>query len=216
MCLALPLLGLMACADDETAPQADPILITQTVPEPTTEIEAFEFERSLRVDSSTVLEAFVFEVVAESGEPSGNLDAISSVQVFARGRGFVDPVIEAFDASFSDGALRERIPASSVLVVEDIDGLGAEDDLDADFQSNFEDNCPQVQNVVQEDADGDGVGTACDSDDTDPEVGHEAERAGYPEIELQFRVFTYPDLVPEGGLSLSIELQGDGTLEVEL
>lgn len=203
----LPLIPflLFACGDEEAAPEADPILISQTVPRPATEIDAFEFSRNLIVDSDTLLDALFFEVVGE-----GTLDSISSLQVLARGPGFAVSVVEAFDATFTEGALRERVPATTPFLVDAMDGLGADDDFDADFQLNSDDNCPQVQNATQEDADGDGVGAACDPDDEDPEVGLEGDRAGYPEIELQFRVFAYPNVVPEGGLELNVELLGRG------
>ena len=196
---------LFACGDEEAAPDPDPVAVSQTVPRPVTEIDPFEFSRNLEVDSETVLDALVFEVVGE-----GTLDSISSLQVLARGQGFVVSITEAFDATFTEGSLRERVPAVTPLVVEDLDGLGADDDFDADFQVNGEDNCPQVQNTTQDDEDGDGVGAACDPDDSDPTVGPEGDRAGYPDIELQFRVFGYPEVVPEGGLELMIELLGRG------
>lgn len=44
------------------------------------------------------------------------------------------------------------------------------DDFDGDGVLNADDNCPIVPNPDQTDADGDGVGAACDPDDTDPTI----------------------------------------------
>lgn len=200
----IPLL-LVACGDDESGPEPERILVSQTVPVPATELDAFTFSRNLAVDWTTELDAFIFEVVGD-----GTFDSISQVRVFARGQGFVIEVLSAFDATFTEESIRERVPAETPLIVNELDGLGADDDFDADFQTNERDNCPQVQNATQDDVDEDGVGAACDSDDNDPSVGLEGDRAGFPDIELEFQVFAYPDRVPEGGLELSIELLGDG------
>ena len=43
-------------------------------------------------------------------------------------------------------------------------------DFDQDGWEDFADNCPAVANPSQTDVDGDGLGAACDTNDSDPDV----------------------------------------------
>jgi hypothetical protein len=76
--------------------------------------------------------------------------------------------------SFGLGRYRLQVMrlATGVASVEDVSspiyleaaGPPPDDDIDDDGVLDADDNCPQTTNPVQEDADGDGLGDACDAD----------------------------------------------------
>lgn len=216
-CLAGALLAAAfvgsACAGDELGGDQTPAVVTQTIPRPATSGDAFTFERTLRVDWTSRIEAVRLEVQAPTG---ASLDPLDRVEIRAVTAGTAVPVIDVFGSAFRAGSGRHTVTVSPAVAFASIAGYGATDDFDADFVPNERDNCPQVQNATQADGDGDGVGAACDPDDQDPAVGAGANRAGLPPVTLRFRVFSQPGQMPDEGLQLGTTLLGGGKLQVQL
>ena len=66
-------------------------------------------------------------------------------------------------------------------------------DADGDGVPNGNDNCPELANPSQSDADGDGLGDACDDNDVPPMVGTDAGNTSSTEGALQTNSGTFTD-----------------------
>ncbi len=208
---ALSTAALAGCADDLGGDFAGPV-VSQTIPAPISDSTPFTFERQLGIDWSTEISQIRFD----SPALGATLDGIERIEVRLVGQGASRTLVDVFAASISSGSTSVTTNVAQAFYGSSLDAFGAGEDLDGDFRTNDSDNCPQIINASQDDADGDGIGAACDVDDEDATVGANHPDAGMPEVQLRFRVFADPAVIPEGGVLLETTIGGSGLIDVRL
>lgn len=207
--VALSALAVVSCGDDLLGTNPDAV-VSQTVPAPASTTAAFTFAREVEVDWTTQFSG----VRVVTPDLDASFAGVQRIEVRVVGGGVSETLVDMYD--FVSTATSRNATVSPVFRVQDVTGFGAQDDFDGDFEPNATDNCPQVRNTTQEDADADGVGDACDSQPDDPTVGVGSPDAGMPPMELRFRVFADPATYPSDGVRFEIEMRGSGLIDVRL
>ena len=94
--------ALGACGDDAVEPTTEPPVISQTIPRPATVTDSFEFQRNLRTDWTSVVDAVTFTVAGPDGQ---TLDAFSRIEIRVQGSGHNSGFVDACSTVFTDGAV---------------------------------------------------------------------------------------------------------------
>jgi hypothetical protein len=192
-----------ACGDD------GPVTLLQVeerVPRPPSEADSFVFDRVVRIDESTEIDAVRFAIASPAGSRFTAFRRISVTGSALTPSGSLSFEIVDLDSNSLTGS--DASAASDLGVV--VDQFSA--DLDADSLPNGDDNCPQVVNATQADTDGDGAGDACDDAPADPDAGW-GDRSGYPLVTVTWRIFASPLSIPEEGVQLVTVFEGAGTMD---
>jgi hypothetical protein len=199
------ILPTVACGDDESGPTT--ASFTETIARPANPDGTSTVTRTLVWGGDTT----VTRVTLQSSGATMSAFSRVEVRLVAAPASGGTVSVQLADTS-SLGSAGTTVDLEPVLTERLADLFDA--DMDGDTTPNQDDNCPQVRNATQADADGDGVGDACDEARDDPSMGSNGPEAGWPSFDLQVNLVTDPAVFPAAGLDLTTTIVASGDIEI--